>query len=725
MMDTASADDFAYLSADRPLTDPKDDRLGYAPFARQLAHGVSTMGPTEGLVLAVYGPWGSGKTTVLQFFLHYLGQMPEEERPIVVRFNPWLFSGHDDLTKRFLFQLQGTLKKTKLPLSTIAACVGDFAEIIGELPVPYLSGVGKAVDKVRHLAEKDAVETKDSLVELLRKIERRILVIVDDIDRLTADEIRQLFRVVKAVADFPNTIYLLAFDKEVAIQAVQQLQGASGADYLEKIVQVPFELPLPDREALRRLLFEKLEAILDGTPGELFDGAYWTNVYFEGIDQFIDTPRDIVRLTNTLGVTYAAVKAEVNAVDFVAIEALRVFAPSLYDLIRRNPDEFAGFIARSLYGPTNGDRHRAFHQATLDTVPGQYREGVKRLLLRLFPRLHAVWGNTFYGAESAAGWRKQLRICSPDVFPVYFRLAVPGGALSYAELRGILALANDASAFGAKLVELAEQIRPDGATRVSGFLSRLEDYTGEEIAGETITPLVCGLFDVGDRLLSPQDEPRGLLGQDNGIRIGRVVWQLLRRLDEPARFVLLKDAIGRSTSVSIIVDQVVVLGQQHGKYGEATPDRQEDQLVTAEHLQALEALALEKVRSAARDGTLDRVPRLLGILYRWRDWAGPEEVQRWVQQLVATDEGMLLLLERLVHTTRTWNVSDIAVQSQPMFSLNSLAAFAEPLPLAPRAQELAQNGKLTDSQRNAVTLFLRSVEDTGHGDERRERPESP
>ena len=53
---------------DTPGRDPeRDDQLGYAPFAKHLARAVARVTPTNGLVIGLYGPWGSGKTTVLNF----------------------------------------------------------------------------------------------------------------------------------------------------------------------------------------------------------------------------------------------------------------------------------------------------------------------------------------------------------------------------------------------------------------------------------------------------------------------------------------------------------------------------------------------------------------------------------------------------------------------------------------------------------------------------------
>jgi predicted KAP-like P-loop ATPase len=89
------------LSADKPLTDPQEDQLGYALFARHLAFSLSKMVPAEGFVVAIYGPWGSGKTTLLNFLFHYFNQAPKDEQPIIVPFNPWWFSGHEKLAKHF------------------------------------------------------------------------------------------------------------------------------------------------------------------------------------------------------------------------------------------------------------------------------------------------------------------------------------------------------------------------------------------------------------------------------------------------------------------------------------------------------------------------------------------------------------------------------------------------------------------------------------------------
>ncbi|MGH7434556.1 MAG: KAP family P-loop NTPase fold protein, partial [Polyangiaceae bacterium] len=425
------------LSSDRALEDPTGDRLGYAPFARQLARSVLHGCPADGLVVALYGEWGTGKTTALNFITYYLEQA--EDAPLVMRFNPWWFAGQEDLTRRFFKQFEATFARGRARNRKLLSRLATFSAMVGEMPVPYVGSAGKAAKALLSTAEKsDVVQLKAEIASALAEDARRMIVVVDDIDRLVAEEIRQLFRLIKAVADFPNVIYLLAFDRSVASRAMGEMHGGSGEEYLEKIVQVPFTLPPPDRLQLQALLFERLNHILADTPPNLFDEQNWGNVYLEGIDGFIAKPRDTVRFTNALGVTYAGVRGEVNAVDFVALEALRVFCPGAYDVVRTHPAKFAGAMPSGEWGKAARDEERKFHEGWLASIPQPQRECVRNLVFRLFPRLSAIFGTTTYGSDWAQRWRQGLRVCSEEIFPVYFRLSVPAGEVSASEVNEVL-----------------------------------------------------------------------------------------------------------------------------------------------------------------------------------------------------------------------------------------------------------------------------------------------
>jgi predicted KAP-like P-loop ATPase len=336
------------ILADTPLENPKEDRLGFAPFARNLADAICKASVKECLVFALYGHWGAGKTTTLNFVLHYINEKTKDERPVVVRFSPWWFSGHGDLLQQFFREFCVVLGKDEKFRKTVDI-ITNLVEILSEIPEP--TGLGNLGGKLashwirQAKKEKELWKVREKIKKDIEKQNRQILVVIDDIDRLTSDEIRDLFKVIKAVADFPNTIYLLTFDKGIVIKSLRNLQGqdTSGGAYLEKIVQVPFYLPIPDKTALRRFFLELLDLILSDTPEELFDRTYWGNVFWDGIDHFLNTVRDVKRLINAIKITYPSVKGEVNPVDFIAIKTIEVFASDVYELIRYNPDMFTGY----------------------------------------------------------------------------------------------------------------------------------------------------------------------------------------------------------------------------------------------------------------------------------------------------------------------------------------------------------------------------------------------
>jgi predicted KAP-like P-loop ATPase len=701
------------LSADKPLSEPQDDRLGYASFAQHLADSVGRLTPPEGFVVALYGPWGTGKTTLLQFIEHFLREKSIDEQPIFIHFNPWWFSGHEDLTRQFFYELQVTLHgKLKIVGNELRGYLADFSELVAGAPIPFASA-GRPVSTVLRPKTEDVPDVKGKIASLLKKQQHQILVIMDDIDRLTAEEIRQIFRLMKAVADFPKVTYLLAFDREIIIRALEAAQEVRGEAYLEKVIQLPLEIPLPDKNKLEDLLLGRLNALLAGTPKTLFDQNYWEKVYDEGIRPFINTPRDVIRLTNVLAVTYPAVRGEVNPVDFMAMEALRAFYPAVYDIIHKHPLDFAR-PAEKMDTSTSRDLKPQMDTSTSrdlmsqydsisNLVPPEKKSTIKQLLGCLFPRTATVWGESTYGTEWDTEWRKRLLIRSAEIFPAYFRLSIPEDDISHAEMHALLAQADDAKAFGAKLMELSLQRLPNGSTRVRSLLDRLQDYT---IAVEHIPAVLKALFEVGDTLLDAEEQKAGMLDLGNDFRIERIFKQLLQRLEAPMRFRALQEAMSQGHAVATIVLAVEMLGKQHGKYGGIADEPPDARLVNEVQLKELEALALSKIRSAAQDGTLLTSPHLPTLLQRYRDWAGEAEVKKWVHETIQDDTQLVPFIEQFLQNEYTQTLSDGTAISRYRLDPQWFEPFIEPSDLAKHLENLDKVDGFTSKQQIAIKEFL-------------------
>ena len=403
------------------------------------------MSPLEGLVIALHGPWGSGKTTILNFVEQYLEQESETTRPIIVKFAPWWFSGQHDLTERFFDQLAGHLKEDDRVSRETLQRIAEFTEAVSELPIDIpiasklLRSGGKILRAVTEARQKNLTKLKERLENSLRKLSRKIVIVIDDIDRLTADEIRQMFGVVKAVANFPNTIYLLAFDRDVAVKALEPLQNVQkGKEYLEKIIQVSWEIPPPEDYMLPAIL-QHINVAAEGTPTDLLDQHDFLNM-FAALQNLVRTPRDCGRIGNALLTTYPSVKGEVNFTDFVAIEVLRACVPGLHELIRTNPERFAG-VVRESSSPSSKKELREFHDRWLNdpaVTPKDFGEALRDVMTRLFPKLQSVWGNHVYGSDFLGVWQRECRAASAEILPTYFRLAVPSRSISRQRTKMIL-----------------------------------------------------------------------------------------------------------------------------------------------------------------------------------------------------------------------------------------------------------------------------------------------
>jgi|SRR5579875_880149 len=698
------------LSADRPGADPSSDRLGYAPFAKRLAQSIVKASPPEGHVIALYGSWGSGKTTMLNYVRHYLNGAEPSEHPIVVAFNPWWFSGSEDLIWAFLNQLQASLKGHKgfswWTRFRMRRRLTTFAELLSEAPASWAKIVARLL-----LPNADIAKLKDKISGALQKSGRPVLAVLDDIDRLTSVEIGQIFRVVKAIADFPHLTYLMAFDKSVVARALSESQSGAGADYLEKIVQTAFELPLVDRLSIRNLFFERLNSILTGVREKDFDNTYWGNIFLEGIDKFLETPRDVVRFTNTLAVTFPAVIGEVNPVDFIAVEALRMFCPDVYETIRNNRAMFTGHAPDNLRRPGRDELvqfHNGWLERTRKTSP-LVEEPIRSMLQRLFPKLQGVWGKTQFGPDWEGDWRRKLRVCSDSVFAVYFSLAIPTGEISNAEMQAILANGGSAERFGSDILKLAEQIRPDGKTRAAAFLVRLQDYTETEIGLEQIQPIVSALLDIGDLVMRPEDASSGLFDLGVDVQSGRVIWQLLKRVEPPRRFEILRQAFERGRALFLIQKSFIVLGQQQGLYGEhARPE--EEWFVTRDQLLELERVLVERIRRASQNGSLLNTPRLLLVLSFWGEKGGQAEAHAWVADTVRDDRKLAELLERCLASTSSVGLGDAVGRKNDRLDPNWLKPYVDVDQLATRVKDLSKSDALSDRQRRGVNQFLKEYE---------------
>ena len=245
---------YVLMSGDNPIENVADDLIGRQSAARVIAEEIRTVDASKGCVIGIMGPWGSGKTSLVNLLRHELAKDPALP---VLDFNPWMFSGTEQLVDSFFRELAAQLKVKNGRLEGIASQVeaygdllspvGDALTILGVLPFGGMIGRARnaagALKNLQERRKRSVTEQRKLLSDKLAELDRPIVVVLDDIDRLLTSEIRDIFRLVRLTASFPNIVYLVAFDRKRVEEALTET-GVDGRAYLEKIVQIAFDIPI-------------------------------------------------------------------------------------------------------------------------------------------------------------------------------------------------------------------------------------------------------------------------------------------------------------------------------------------------------------------------------------------------------------------------------------------------------------------------------------------------
>jgi predicted KAP-like P-loop ATPase len=277
-------------------------------------------------------------------------------------------------------------------------------------------------------------------------------------------------------------------------------------------------------------------------------------------------------------------------------------------------------------------------------------------------------------------------------------------------MKTFLATSSDPNAFGEALREFSKKHRRDGSSRLRMILEKLEAYT-QDIPLEQIPGIVNSFFDVGDTLFIKEDEQKEIFSMGNDMRVARLIYQLISRVTQDQRFAILKEAIESGRGVSITADYVAILGQEHGKFGGEIRHLEADREVNSGQLQELEALALKKIRDAAKNGKLIDVPLFRGILSRWIDWSGNEtEVKEWVSKITATDENLAKFIYYFGNVQRSQTLGEYALREKYRLDPEWVQKYINPDDIYTRVKTLIGNINIPENYKEAASQFVKEYD---------------
>ncbi|MER5681077.1 P-loop NTPase fold protein [Streptomyces sp. NPDC002238] len=467
-----------HLLGDDPVNAAGDelDRQRFSDHVIQVLNRVRQQ--SESSVIALIGPWGSGKSSLLEMITDSIDELtrtayPDAPEWRVADFNPWIHSDPVSMYVGFYSEIRSCLDGRQ-QWSEARESIGKWVQ--NAAPLGKLGGVARidASSILEKLAETISGDTgaaakKEKAEAALKECGVSILVVMDDLDRLTPEELLEVFKLIRLVGRLPNVYYLLSYDEKTLIDVLRRTDLAFGEtsranDYLEKIIQVRLDIPQLTRRQKLELADASLDAVRTNSQMNLSEEALKSiaALWADTLSSRLTTPRTIRRFFAQVDASYITVAEEVSFEDFLALTFLRTHEHRVYSEIQNHAGELTmhGFHPRS--NENLKDRLERWTQNLRKwDVSDNNIDGVLQLLGRLFLPIKSALAGMEYGNEWLSEIARNKGVGHSDYFTRYFFFGVPSGDVSDAAIERAMTSLTNPTEGGAAATDLTQALKSD------------------------------------------------------------------------------------------------------------------------------------------------------------------------------------------------------------------------------------------------------------------------
>ena len=363
---------------DSPPISKKDDLINRWGFAREV-YTIASRTPIDWSVrIGIYGSWGEGKTAVINF----VETIAIKEKQIVISFNPWEYTTPEEMWESFVVLILNKLNE-------LGVAIKKPSRQFLRLKIFVKKILRKPVDTLGSLAQLDPYSSaglpilksflnfnKKSLTKLQNFIsDKRIIVLIDDLDRTNPILIPQLLFAIKELLDLPSMVFVLAFDPNVVNDVLYYNRNDKGKDFLDKIIDFPKWLPkLDDKDLLRLLKVESQKNL------PFLDFNYIQQVFpylsknprklKQWLRLFIGFEDEIKRYN----------KEEINWTVFLLVNLIKIEFPNIFVLIFGNKDIWDDLFTKRWFGDSRRHSNNLFRTSTDVAEPEPvYKQKIKEI----------------------------------------------------------------------------------------------------------------------------------------------------------------------------------------------------------------------------------------------------------------------------------------------------------------------------------------------------------
>ena len=648
------------LYSDSPIKDLDEDYLQQEKFVNRLKSVITDYNSQDSLTIQLRGEWGSGKSSVLNMLKNSLEE-DSEKGPLVMYFNPWNFSTKNELIKSFFKELSVIFKENmgdeefsklndflNLIMSSVVSLTplfgaDSFFSIIANIFSNILIWISK-----RSVDEKNLVDVKNKLNSLLIKNNRKIVVMVDDIDRLTNIEIEQVFQLTKSIADFSNMIYILAYDEKYAITALENNGIHQPKEYIKKINQLQLDIPKTNKLNLKEIFFERISEIFKKNHLN-FDYYIIEDIYYSYLTNYFSTIRDINRYLNTLSFYLPLIKERVYINDFLRLTILQVFEYDIYLKIKNNPEMFvesydfdyliSNHIPSIYY--VHEKKAKEFYEELYKLADNE--EIVKKILYGLFPKLlYLEQNDKFKFKFNDSEYITDFRIASSRSFNYYFTFNNIDNIILDEEFDHIIHNLSS-STFKETIDDLKRN------NNLLSFLDHLHLYNSI-FSNKKIQSYINIFLYYGDSFYC--DDKTLSYNLQVSLKLSRFISILLYNLEESSysnfSFNVLKNSLEKSDSLFLVMFIIYYFSAEKDREITIFEDYHYD--IEFEEVNILKQIAVKKIIEITKSGNWEKVKNLNYVIYTYNLLIGDEydDSFSFIISEYSSEENLIKLIKSLL-----------------------------------------------------------------------------
>ena len=600
------------MQAEHEIYDKDDDVLNRNDFAYRLSQRIIKYNSEKSFTIGVMGSWGSGKSSLINLTENYL----KKEDIIIIRFNPWFFSNQRNLYLQFFKLIISTLKTKEREENLFESMITPKMRLFKRpenLLKEYFNYIEDSTLDVNVFEYSDELESYDSLKYHKEKCKTyindfgcKIIVILDDIDRLTNSEIAQVFTLVKSLADFDNFIYILSFDKLIITKALKNINSEYKDDFIDKIINIPINVPKISKSKMDELILSNISPIyneqLKNNANEYPNDFSEISSYLQ---LFIKDIRDLKRYMNILNFYMDYFNDELNINDYFLILAIQLFEYELFVKINNNQDALKIDMDFSVGDEPN--EVIGLIEEFLNDIK-KYWEKYREVLIFLFPFLdNKNWPITYKSQEK---WYKEHRICNEHYFDKYFTLSLE---------------TNEASDFVVKKL-----IKMDDVDEICGILTKRSDLNYNhslisklsnsinEIPNNNHEAFIQSFMKCGDEIK---------LYHSSRKYIPQIFNKLIEKIPIENHFKLIKEGIDYPNNVFTISEFVYNYNYN-------------------DDFEKIKNLTIEKIRKSSENKDFINMAFLQDMLFYWKHLDDENYVKKYVLMNIKTDDEIISFLKK-------------------------------------------------------------------------------